>query len=227
MNNFNFYDATQFSKTFQDTDVYKKLIKNLPEDTKLHYDWYWHSSEGMGRDIDTEFKEGFPVSIFYYLNFILETPCERIYDIGCGQNMFKRLADDRIYGIDPCQDIFILRAKDLVDEIDLFDDKFVAKHHSAFDAAFAINSLHFIKYHELEQRIKDFVSCFKIGGRGLLCMNSARFNDDISGVELENYIRKVLDRIHNIKFLVVDVNVQLIENEFSNGNVRLVFERIN
>jgi hypothetical protein len=139
--------------------------------------------------------------------------------------MFKRLVDDRIYGIDPCKDPFI-KSKEFVDEIDFFDSKFVDKYHSTFDAAFAINSLHFIKYNELEQRIKDFVSCFKIGGRGLLCLNSARFNDDISGVELENYIRNVLDRIDNVKFLVVDMNIRLIENEFSNGNVRLVFERV-
>jgi SAM-dependent methyltransferase len=223
MQNVNTYDPEKFSKEFPKSNLYKRLINNLPQGTLLHYDWYWHNSEGMGRDIDTEYKEGFPVSIFYYLQILLETTATKIYDIGCGQNMFKRLADDRIYGIDPGLDPFIDPKG--IDEIESFNQDFVQKYRNSMEAAMAVNSLHFVRYDELQKQLQDFVSCLKVGGRGLVCLNAARFSDDIQGLQLEQHVRQSVQGLVGVDFKVVDIDIQGIANEFSNGNVRLVFDR--
>jgi hypothetical protein len=224
MQNFNTYDPLKFSKKFPGSPIHQKLVNNLPHGTVLHYDWYWHRSDGMGRDIDTDFREGFPVSIFYYLEMLLETKATRIYDIGCGQNMFKRLADDRIYGIDPGQDPFVDPKG--IDEIGSFNKDFVMKHKDSMEAAMAINSLHFVRYDQLQKQLQDFVSCLAIGGRGLVCLNAARFSDDIQGLQLEEHVRQSIQALVGVDFKVVDIDIQGIANEFSNGNVRLVFDRI-
>ena len=75
----------------------------------------------------------FIIDIFYYLDMIFDGADYDYYDIGCGDNLFKK-----IYGDD-----FNVIGIDCSDDADLHCtfEEFLAKNRNKVDRAFAINSL--------------------------------------------------------------------------------------
>ena len=49
----------------------------------------------------------------------------------------------------------------------------------------------------------------------------------MSPIKLDKYIREQFDNIPNIKMLCVDINVNPQCDEWMNGNIRVVFEKLN
>jgi len=107
MQNINTYDKELFKEKFLETEVYNKLRRDYNED-ELSWDKFFVTNNhkkcksvgsakktGTPRDM---FSEHFSASVFYYLLPLLEQPYEKIYDIGCGRNMFKPYID-RLTGI--------------------------------------------------------------------------------------------------------------------------------
>jgi hypothetical protein len=99
MENLNPYNKEKFKINFLQNEIYKKLRLNYAED-KLVWDKFFFSDDNvrankikfesriqrMPRDMYSDY---FSVNAFYYLLPLLEKPYEKIYDIGCGPNMFK------------------------------------------------------------------------------------------------------------------------------------------
>lgn len=114
MQNINTYDKESFKKKFLETKVYNKLRRDYNED-KLSWDKFFFRNnhktfKSVGSDQAPErflggnatlrdlASEYFSASVFYYLLPLLEQPYDKIYDIGCGRNMFKPYID-RLIGI--------------------------------------------------------------------------------------------------------------------------------
>ena len=96
------YNENEFISVFKTTEVYKKLRCDYTDDKLV-----WHKFFHLGNTIKSiteerssvlrtggystprAYKEEFSASIFYYLLPLLEKNPKKIYDLGCGKNMFK------------------------------------------------------------------------------------------------------------------------------------------
>lgn len=172
----------------------------------------------------------FNISIFYYIEFLKQLNPTQIVDIGCANNILKKVCNN-IYG-------FSDDVNDTADEHEAFGPIFVKKHANQFHCAMAICSLHFISLLDFEQRILDFSSTISPGGRGLVTFNVIRMVENTSHghlmqlfqtitptkQQLAEYTDQVVRNI-SLNFLVVDNVVAKVSNEGINGNIRLVFEK--
>lgn len=157
------YNPEEFLRAFSQTPTYNKLKAeyrhlfsdindvNVPIDIKPHR-------------CDYEDASIFVYSMFFYLEFLLKKNPKLIADVGCGANFLKKYIP-QIIGFD---------STSAADVNELFNDKFVASHLGEFDAAFAINSLHFISLKEIANRITQFGKIIKPGGRGYIAFNLKR-----------------------------------------------------
>ena len=234
MNNFNEYNPDNFKKVFINSDVYNLVTKKADI-------IFWNSfypTKGYSNNTITprEFHVNSIVTIapFYYLQYLTEVNPTSIYDIGCGMNYFKRFFPN-IIGIGEegdstfCGDIH-----------DSFNKEFAEKYKNKFESAFSINAIHFVPLTTLRDRIIDFVSVIKPGGRGFLALNFQRlieyttqqdldmlFPNGITPEVSDRYVREQFDNISNIKMLCVDIDVNQVTDEWMNGNIRVVFEKLN
>ena len=172
----------------------------------------------------------FNISIFYYIGFLKQLNPTQIVDIGCANNLLKKVCEN-IYG-------FSDNVNDTADEHEAFGPIFVKKHANQFHCAMSICSLHFISLLHFKQRILDFSSTIAAGGRGLVTFNVIRMvertlpNDLMqlfqttkpTKQQLAGYIDQVVRNI-SLNFLVVDNVVAQVSDEGMNGNIRLVFEK--
>lgn len=209
------YSKDHFFNQFSKTEIYKKLSKKYK---------YLRSDDRDILEIIPEFDPWFDqplhrteleknsiflYSTFYYLDFLLETKPDVIADIGCGANLFKDYIPN-IIGIDQTIN---------ADIKEYFNSKFVSLNLSKFDAAFAINSLHYISLTEFSNRINEFGKIIKPGGRGFMAFNLKRLLENTEPHEYAqlfdltkklsaaDYKRFIFDAIKNVKYkiLVFDV----------------------
>jgi len=168
---------------------------------------------------------------FYYLNFVLDINPSEIIDIGCGMNFFKDIIPG-IHGIDP--------DNQYADQIDFFDPDFIKGHQQSFEAAISINALHFVPIHDFSVRFTNFWETIKPGGRGYITFNTMRLvqytSDDSKmslfgtlepkPVQVEEYIcNEIKELKQRFDFLVIDVMIAEMYNEYMDGNIRLVFKK--
>lgn len=244
MDNINDYTKeaeAAFKERFSKTEIYKKLVNDF--DSVV-----WAKSQGaiMGEVGTSPRKQlaerTFTAVTFYYLEKLLEVSPDKIYDLGCAENMFKAYIPNLI-GVDSpvAHQSYRHNAPD-IDAI--VDDDFVANHQEAFESVFSICALHFHSITKLEKIINDFISMVKVGGRGFIALNthvlcahaSAEENLNLFGTEnpispvhsppnLERYIRNILSNI-KCNYLILDVDLSpFMFIEQMNGNIRIVFER--
>lgn len=228
MNNLNEYDEANFRTEFDKSSLHKQIssdfdiilwdkhVKNLYSITPR---------QSMGQRI-------FNVTPFYYLNKLTETNPSKIYDIGCGWNIFKKYIPS-IIGIDFRQQYAEIYA-DI--EADINKD-YIISHKEQFESAFSICALHYHSLTNLEKIITNFLSMIKLNGRGFLSLNLERMIDVTSTEEninlfgivnpsykqYDQYIRSVVEKIP-CEYLIVDIDLS-VRNEYLNGNIRLVFEK--
>ena len=93
--NINPYDAKKFRKTFISSDIYKKL--------KSEYDFVDFENSLWLQEFNTPraklYQSRFSCEPFYFLDFLIKQNPEKIYDLGCGCNIFKKYIPN-IIGID-------------------------------------------------------------------------------------------------------------------------------
>lgn len=244
MINLNPYNSNQFKKEFNSS----KIVKNLKKDlyTKIVYEDVFkkrYNETITGRY--QAYQRIVYMASFYYIKYLQEINPKFIYDIGCGANIFKQFIPN-IRGIGGPN----IRGEDeqiYADEIGYVNDEYIALNKNRFESAFTINALHFTNFRSLQKTIQGFITMIKPGGRGYIALNIARL-DDYSGPEemmelfniksrsndynytaqerivIDTYIRNIIDKLTNIKPLVFE----LIEtnDEYIDGNIRLVFEKV-
>ena len=263
--NINVYNEEEFKLHFSQTDLYKTINKDYDDVSWVEprglrpYSLLWNqrkdaliaSAQGLSRPWVNQTPRfvraqmnWFSVTSFYYLNFLLEKNPTTIYDLGCGDNMFKKYIPN-IIGIEPSQTC------ENVDIIDKVDQTFIDSHQNYFESVFSICALHFHPFTELRKVVDDFISMVKIGGRGFIALNVLRMfeleakeknisvadhpflKDKAVGIiipnqkvieEAENLTKKLLSGL-NCDILVFDVDYSKGFNSSLGGNIRIVFER--
>jgi len=172
----------------------------------------------------------------WYLQFLVDASPSRIVDLGCGENFFKpviaKLHGIPVHGIDPTPD------NTDADEFDYFDVDFSKGHPNAYESVFSINALHFVPLNEMTTVINNFYNIVAPNGRGFLALNSARMvertkhdwlldkfnNSEPTPLQIQEYVRDQLSTL-DIDFLVIDLLIDKISNEYMDGNIRMVFKK--
>jgi hypothetical protein len=224
LQNINPYNEFEFRKKFELSALFKSIEKDF--DQLL---WNPTSDDGYGGTPRQQWGDKHPQTSkfsmvpFYYLQFLTEKNPEKIYDLGCGWNIFKKYIPN-IVGIgaeNPNSQWFYADIHDYVDE------NFIQGHKDYFESVFSICALHFIPISDLRQRVLDFASMIKPSGRGWISFNAMRMleRDPMmrSHPNLELWIRQQLS---NLPFQVLqfDVDLEPLENGMD-GNIRLILEK--
>jgi len=241
----NGYNEDQYKLDFVNHICMQAIKKDqLFHQVKLRFDSFFHTPELYSVHSDNTLDtirlaalkfSCFSIAPLYYLDFLLEKNPNKIIDVGCGANLFKRIIP-RIHGIDPALN------NPYADEVGSFDSEFSQNHKDEYESVFAINSMQFISLIDFEKRILEFINIVKPGGRGFITFNIARmlectsfeqrqklFNiQTIDPQIITDYVNSKINRIKQnttTKFLVVDLFIDKEIDECMNGNVRLVFEK--
>ena len=174
----------------------------------------------------------------WYLQFLADAGPSRIVDIGCGGNLFKPVIE-KLYGT-PCHGIDPTPENHNADEFDIFDADFSQGHCDFYESAFSINALHFIPLSHLADRINEFYNVIAPGGMGFLALNAARMVErtqpewllhtfdtmEPTPAQIQKYVSEQLSTL-SIEFTVADLLIVNCPDEFMDGNIRLVFKKMN
>jgi len=191
-------------------------------------------------------------NIYYYLDHIMRDNPETIYDIGCANQLMKKIFKDKvnIVGIDPYGD----QADQKLDF-----NEFAKLNKHTISHAFAINSIHYTCITRFKARLLQFFSIFKKGGLGFVTLNIekliANTNDAVqirlfgSKIDQHNwklaydYVQNELAQLMNdyskeifdsnagvmvlrpLEFILVEMLPEYYSNHMD-GNVRIIF-RVN
>ena len=86
------YNENEFISVFKTTEIYKKLRCDYADDKLVWHKFFYLGNKSIFIDNTTP-RAGnsteFSASVFYYLLPLLEKNPKKIYDLGCGKNMFK------------------------------------------------------------------------------------------------------------------------------------------
>lgn len=224
------YNPEEFKKYFETTSLYK-LISNDYEIVSYFFDPFfditWTCRSILTRSI-------FDASLFYYLKYLTDLNPSKIFDVGCGNNISKKYIDN-IIGIDVPNSKNYFKDSNPDITIDI-DDYFYEKNFEKMEAAFAVNSLHFLPISKIRDRVIQFSSLISKHGRGFITFNVKRMleselnvdtsvNFEVYSTEkIEKFIRKELYNLpFKIEVFECLINKQL--DEGLNGNVRIVFTK--
>lgn len=224
MKNIRPYQADHWRAQFMHTEIYQKIKHDFDV---VHFDKLWQDSHQRATP---RHELGDPLSIFsatifYYLEPLIARAPRKIYDLGCGWNIFKRYLPN-VVGVgaeDPTGPDFFADLHDYV------DDAYIAGHQAAFDAVICICALHFVPLSAIAQQVTDFHSMLRPGGCGCLTFNAARMierDERFSKHDLdqaENFIRQELTRLP-IQWIILDVDLSVYD-ETMDGNIRLVMQK--
>ena len=226
-------DYNQWKTQFKDSDTYQKLIEDF-DLVYFHKEWYapesYYTGTGTKPSEHTTPRQEFanpPVAQsmfsaipFYYIDWLQQSKPSKIYDLGCGWNIFKRYYTN-IIGIDPT-------FAD-ADMHGVVDSAYIKEHQEYFESVFSINALHFIPLSGMKKRVSNFASMIKPGGRGWLTMNAMRMlerDTDVFGDKdkeyIEAYIKEQLSSLPNVQSVDIDLSVM---DDFLDGNIQIVFSK--
>ena len=231
------FQADQFKQEVKQLQYDVALKELFGDDLILTYGEFLHN---VAPENSTPRKDyiarKFSMVPVWYLQFLVDASPSRIVDIGCGSNFFKpviaKLYGIPVHGIDPDS-----TNKD-ADEINYFDSDFSKGHTDAYESVFSIDALHFVPLTGLTTVIKDFYNIVAPGGCGFLALNSARmiertehnwllhnFNSiDPAPLQIQEYVRSQLSTL-DIDFLVIDLLIDKVRDEYMDGNIRMVFKK--
>jgi len=192
---------------------------------------------------DLKFKVDYTtISIvsFFYLNMLQEVTPSKIYDIGCGWNVWKRYMPN-IIGVDS-----VSPYADIKEE---YNDQFVDKYYRSLESAFSINMNFALRknattgiqepttFENLGDHLMEFSSIIKEGGRGYLSIpmiGLLQFTTDewfaknslsrYDIVSLTSYTENLILK-QNLKILALDLELDMLKNlPGHDGDIRIVFE---
>lgn len=231
----NKYDPIKFKEIFEKTTLYNKLNQDFDI---LSFDYHFIDDYYTSPKVTPRQRVGettmfpinkytrFSVVPFYYLKFLTDKSPTKIYDLGCGWNIFKKYFDN-IIGIDTKFDDYFYADTD-----DYVDDNYIKFHQGYFESVFSINSLHFYPLSLIRQRVLDFGSMIKNNGTGFLTLNCKRmlnYDKHYSLIgqynieELEYQIRSNLSDLP-FNFEVFEVDLTCLDNPMD-GNIRMVISK--
>jgi len=203
------YNALQ--RQFENTDIFKKIKVKYPQCYPEYFDFLLETDgslvdDGGKKAPRQNFHEQgvFFTSSFFYLQLLFEKNPLLIADVGCGLNFFREYYPN-IIGYD---------FTEYADYYERLDDNFVVDHYKEFDAAFAINSLHFVPIHKFSSRINDFCKILKSQGRGYITFNAMRMlekTDDETKKSIFSTLSPTLEQVSNFFDSQIDkVNSNII-----------------
>jgi hypothetical protein len=218
--NVNPYNELEFRNKFINTHLYQQLKKDF--DLIVFNKHFKIPTDRTPRQIWSERR--FTAVPFYYLEFLIQKNPEKIYDLGCGWNIFKKYIPN-IVGISP--DV----GENFYGDIhDCVDDVFVNGHQNYFESVFSINSLHFTPLSNIQKTVLNFYSMIKPGGVGWLSLNFERMYEqdqhNFNNYTIEKFDSYIRDKLYdlNIEYQVFDVDLS-VRDEFMDGNIRLVISK--
>jgi hypothetical protein len=223
MNNLNAYDSTRFREIFETTDLAKQLEKDFDLLT-WETDLLTFKFPGM-TPRELRGRRIFSMVPFYY---ILQLGLEsRIYDIGCGWNIYKKYLPN-VIGIDakyPDSTCFY------ADQIGFVNNQFVEQHTEKFENVMTMLALHFIPLSQLCDRINQIRQMVKPGGKIFIMMNVCHMIN--SELELGSttiktnaceYIRNQIEIFKN-ELLCFELDDNNVNDNMSEGTLRLVLQK--
>lgn len=147
------YNETVWREQFSNSSWYHDVRSKLPAD--VHEIWSRSALPGnTPTSREFHFNRYFAMSTLYFINQVLKLQPPQVIDLGCGGNLFRGLVPGLV-GIDPYHPS--------ADINDFVDEDFVRGHQAQFDAALAINSLHFRGLDQLPNILQDFYSMLAPG----------------------------------------------------------------
>jgi len=213
-----YYDPNDWEVTFKKSNLYKQLVNEYDVVYFNRQDFFIKSFEVTPRQKAS--KRLFSAIPFYYIEWLQEINPEKIYDLGCGWNIFKKYYPN-IIGVgaeNPDNELFFADIHDYV------DDDYILGHQEYFESVYSICALHFIPLGDIRKRVLDFASMIKHGGRGWLSLNAARMVErdpefkDKDTLFIEQYCKKQLATVPSLVLLEIDLTVS---DEYIDGNIQI------
>jgi len=213
-----YYDPNDWEVTFKKSNLYKQLVNEYDVVYFNRQDFFIKSFEVTPRQKAS--KRLFSAIPFYYIEWLQEINPEKIYDLGCGWNIFKKYYPN-IIGVgaeNPDNELFFADIHDYV------DDDYILGHQEYFESVYSICALHFIPLSDIRKRVLDFASMIKHGGRGWLSLNAARMVErdpefkDKDTLFIEQYCKKQLATVPSLVLLEIDLTVS---DEYIDGNIQI------
>jgi hypothetical protein len=224
MNNLNPYNEVKFEQQFKLTNTYQQVVKDF--DVICFSDNHnYEAIRGTPREwYGTKIRRSvFSLVPFYYISYLTQHNPTKIYDIGCGWNIFKKYIPNIIGIAGEKPDTMDYHG----DEYGWVDERYIQDHQGYFESAFSINSLHFVHLTHIRQRVLDIVSMIAPGGRLFLSLNLARMievDPKFNGWSMQDVDTWVRNQLDNMPFTYEVFECTYFENkdEFLNGNIRMV-----
>jgi len=219
-----YYDPNDWEVTFKKLDLYKQLINEYDVvyfNKQDFFEWIvkkWKITPRQ-RVATIATQTWFSAIPFYYIEWLQEINPEKIYDLGCGWNIFKNYYPN-IIGVGPDD----LDETSFADIHDFVDDDYILGHQEYFESVYSICALHFIPLSDIRKRVLDFASMIKHGGRGWLSLNAARMVErdpefkDKDTLFIEQYCKKQLATVPSLVLLEIDLTVS---DEYIDGNIQI------
>lgn len=223
LQNKNTYRSREFEKEFTQTAIYEKILND--SDMVL---FHKHYDEFHCTPRKKLLNRIAMVASHYYIAKVMESNPEKVYDLGCGINYFKKYYDNIIGVAGEPED-----GKEYFGDMhQLFSHDFAQDNAEIYDAIITVCALHFIHITDVKQRIEDIIFTLKSGGRAYISLNLDRMLDRSldwhKNQEREDivwYVRQELDKIQGVDWIVVDIDAQEVVDDYIDGNIRLVLEK--
>lgn len=218
------YDPAAWEIAFKESDLCKQLVNeyDVVYFDKQHFFERAHMTPRQRAAITIQTY--FSAIPFYYIEWLQEINPEKICDLGCGWNIFKKYYPN-IIGVgaeNPESPSFNADIHDYV------DDDYVLGHQEYFESIFSICALHFIPLSDIRKRVLDFASMIKPGGRGWLSLNvmvmvekDPEFKDKDT-LFIEKYCKEQLSDLPNLVSLDIDLTYL---DEYMDGNIQILFNK--
>jgi hypothetical protein len=224
MNNLNPYNEDEFKKQFELTSIYSQIVKDF-DITVFDENFNYEVQTGTVREWygSRERRTIFSLVPFYYINYLTQHNPKKIYDIGCGWNIFKKYIPNIIGTSGETPDSIDYYG----DEYGYVDKNYIKNHQGYFESAFSINALHFVHLTHIRQRVLDIVSMVAPGGRIFLSLNLCRMievDPNFDGWSMKDVDAWVRIQLDNMPFIyeVFELNFLERKDDFLNGNIRMV-----
>ena len=231
------YDQDAWQQQFADSDWYHHIRSRLP--VELYEIWDVSAMPGnQPTSREFHFNRYFSMSTFYYISHVLKKQPRQVIDLGCGSNLFRGLVPGLV-GLDPYHP-----AADINDYV---DDDFVRGHQAQFEAAMAINSLHFCALDDWPNRLQDFYSMLAPGGMGFVTFGLGVMIERTSDEHWLNIFNKTPDQTSISDVILwtdqvlrsLDWNLHVVDQHYFSrfnigdvllnnpidGNIRIVMEK--
>ena len=174
---------------------------------------FWYDNRVMFKDI------------VYYISLLYLNNPKTIADIGSGGYNWKKWFDN-IKTFEKYLPSQYASINTLPDSREEFNSHFVATYNKSFDCAMAINSLHFISWKELSQRITDAMSVVK--DKFLFTININHINQrSDETLSVDSGINRLYDILNNSPFEIYMFDYNLDADPGINGHVRFILSNEN